>query len=233
MSEIDNEVRNWHKVTPDDEADRIEEIASRVNAAIEGKGIDEITGKIEAVLDKAVVDGLICNGLFNGEVNARLPGAVREHEITFNASDVGDFEYYLGFRGQITNDNLVERYLGIKERDFWFPTSNDRSEFKAKLIGFAETHKVTIAFKEEEGNQVRFRTIARMVMALPDGREFPYEYDFGYDFGEDSARFMFFDGNYSCDCNKTIFLSEKHPEIEEWDCGDKIELRDFKVSLEP
>jgi hypothetical protein len=43
---------------------------------------------------------------------------------------------------------------------------------------------------------------------------------------------MFEEGNYSCDCNKSLFLSEKYAEIEEWDCGDKIELKNLTVSLE-
>ena len=142
------------------------------------------------------------------------------------------FEYYLGFWGEIENDKLVERDLRIDDKDFWFDTEKERAEFKAKLNSVADNHKVTIAFKENEGEHVRLRTVARMIMALPDGREYPYEYDFGYAYDPDSARYMFEDGNYSCDCNKTIFLSDEHPEIEEWDCGDKIQLKDFTVVLE-
>ena len=143
-----------------------------------------------------------------------------------------DFEYYLGFWGQIENDNLVERDLGIKEKDFWFSSAKEREDFRAKLRDVANLHNVIIAFKEEEGENARFRTVARMLMVLPDGREFPYEHDFGHAYDQDSARYMFEDGNYSCDCNKTIFLSREHPEIEEWDCGDDIELKNFTVSLE-
>lgn len=143
-----------------------------------------------------------------------------------------EYEFYLGFWGEITNDKLVERELGIEKRDFWFNTEEERIRFKAKLAAVAKKYKVIIAFKEKEGRQVRFRTVAKMVMVLPDRREFPYEYDFGYAYGPESARFMFEDGNYACDCNRSLFISKEHPEIKEWPCGDEIRLKNFMVALE-
>jgi len=143
-----------------------------------------------------------------------------------------DFEYYLGFWGEVENDNLIERDTGIKEKDFWFSTEKERAEFKAKLESVADKYDVIIAFKQEQGEEVRLRAVARMTMVLPDGKEFPYEYDFGYAYEKSAAEYMFFEGNYSCDCNKTIFLSQEHPEIKEWDCGDDIKLKDFSVTLE-
>lgn len=142
------------------------------------------------------------------------------------------FEYYLGFWGEIGNDSWVEKDLGIKEKDFWFNTKGERATFKAKLNAVADKYRVIIAFKEEEGEHVRFKTIARMIMVLPDGREYPYEMDFGYAYGPDSARYMFEEGNYSCDCNKSLFISRENPEIGERDCGDEIELKNFTVKLE-
>ncbi len=143
-----------------------------------------------------------------------------------------DFEYYLGFWGQVENDNLIERTTGIKEKDFWFSTEKERAEFKAKLESIADKHGVIIVFKQEQGKEVRLKTIARMTMVLPDGREFPYKYDFGYAYGKDAAKYMFLDGNYSCDCNRTIFLSKEYPEIKEWNCGYDMELINFSVTLE-
>lgn len=139
------------------------------------------------------------------------------------------YEYYLGFWGQINNDKLVERELGIEEKDFWFSTKEERAKFKTKLNSVADKYKVIIAFKEEEGEHVRFRTVARMIMVMPNGKEYPYEEDFGYAYEPDAARYMFEDGNYSCDCNKSLFLSREHPEIEEMDCGDEIQIKNFTV----
>lgn len=76
------------------------------------------------------------------------------------------------------------------------------------------------------------RTIAHMTFIMPDGRELPYAYDFGHDYPEDSARFMFTDGNYSCDCNRSLFLAKFYEGVEEMDCGDTIQMRDFKVMRE-
>ena len=142
------------------------------------------------------------------------------------------FEYYLGFWGEINNDKLVERELGINNKDFWFATERERAEFKKKLISVADKYSVIIAFKEEKGTEVRLRTVARMIMVFPDGREFPYEYDFGYAYEKGSAEYMFLEGNYSCDCNKSIFISEKYQEITELECGDDIQLKNFTVTLE-
>ncbi len=139
-----------------------------------------------------------------------------------------DYEYHLMFWGGVKNDNWIERDLGIKENNFWFETEKERSEFKNKLQEVANNHKQVICFDENEGQYVRYRTIAKMIMVLND-TEYPYEYDFGFAYSKDSAEYMFEEGNYSCDCNKSIFLSKKYPKVPEIDCGDTIELKDFKI----
>ena len=65
----------------------------------------------------------------------------------------------------------------------------------------ADRHNAIIEFAEHEGPDVRKRTVARMTFTLPDGRAFPFEFDFGYGYPVDAAEYMFEDGNYSCDCN--------------------------------
>ena len=142
------------------------------------------------------------------------------------------YEYYLGSWGGIYNDDLIAKNLGITERDFWFDNDEERANFKTKLQTFAKAHGQCICFKASEGFDVRKRTIAKMVMVFPNGKKYPFEYDFGYGYEPESAEYMFFDGNYSCDCNKSSFLSEKYPEITEMGCGDEIFLEDFKVTLE-
>ncbi len=119
------------------------------------------------------------------------------------------FEYYLGFWGEIENDNLIERELGINEKDFWFSSFKERAEFKEKLKSVADKHGVVIAFKQEQGEQVRLRTLARMTMVMPDGKEYQYTEDFGYAYEPDSARYLFEEGNYSCDCNRIELISIK------------------------
>lgn len=141
------------------------------------------------------------------------------------------YEYYLGFWGQINNDDhrWIERDLGIFEKNFWFSTKPERDAFREKLIACAKNHNSCIAFSEKEGFDVRFRTIAQMTLRLSDGRAFPFSYDFGYGYPIDGAHFMFFEGNWSCDCNLSAFLSGAGYDVPEMDCGDSIVIEDFKV----
>ena len=143
---------------------------------------------------------------------------------------VEKYEFYLGFWGQA--EKLIAESIGKKERDFWFDSAEERENFKSRLKAIADTHSQRIAFKDGEGFDVRKRTVAKMVMAFPNGKKYPFEYDFGYAYEPESAKYMFFDGNYSCDCNKSNFLSDKYSEIPEMECGDEIVLEDFKVTLE-
>lgn len=66
-----------------------------------------------------------------------------------------------------------------------------------------------------------------MIMVLPDGREKYFEYDFGYAYPYDAAHYMFHDGNYSCDCNKSNFLAEKYKDVDKMDCWHSIRLKNF------
>lgn len=142
-------------------------------------------------------------------------------------------EFYLGFWGEVRNDSLIERDLGLKETDFWFKTEEARAKFKAKLTAVADKYGACIAFKEAHGTDVRLRTVAEMVMALPNGKEYEHEEDFGYAYAPDSARYMFEEGNYACDCSRTLLLSRKYPEVGGVACGDEIRLKNFRVVQEP
>lgn len=75
-------------------------------------------------------------------------------------------------------------------------------------------------------------TVADVTLKLPDGRVGSYTDTFGYGYAEHSARFMYYEGNYSCDCNRSRFLSarcEAFRDLEEFDCGETIELVSFTV----
>jgi len=49
-----------------------------------------------------------------------------------------------------------------------------------------------------------------------------YEYDFNGFYPPESAYFMWEEGNFSCDCNRSIFFG-----LPEMDCGEKIEIKRF------
>jgi hypothetical protein len=59
-------------------------------------------------------------------------------------------------------------------------------------------------------------------------------YAFVMDLLEGSADFMFTDGNYGCDCNKSLFIGYHcDPNFPEMGCGDKIELISLEVTQDP
>ena len=60
-------------------------------------------------------------------------------------------------------------------------------------------------------------------------KEFVLHYDFGYEYSEDDAIYCFTEGNYSCDCNRSLFIQYEYGKdaIPELDCGDEIELLDY------
>jgi hypothetical protein len=76
----------------------------------------------------------------------------------------------------------------------------------------------------------QYRTVATMVFVLPDGKRQDYVYDFGYGYPKDSAMYMFEDGNYSCDCNRSLFLSRIGVDIEELNCGDTIQMENLQIN---
>jgi hypothetical protein len=66
------------------------------------------------------------------------------------------------------------------------------------------------------------------------GKTYEYNHYFeGDDRGDypwESVVFMYTEGNYRCDCNRSLFIATKgNEDFEEMDCGDEIEL----VSLTP
>ena len=76
-------------------------------------------------------------------------------------------------------------------------------------------------------------TIAKMVLVY-DTIPYPYEYNFGEGYSEEAAHYMFEEGNYSCDCNRSMFLISKYGGfINELDCGHTIELKDFEIIYKP
>ena len=66
-------------------------------------------------------------------------------------------------------------------------------------------------------------------------KQFTVHYDFGVDYPDDAAEFMFLDGNYCCDCNRSIIIRWEHGEdaILELPCGYEIELKEYHIEHLP
>lgn len=153
-----------------------------------------------------------------------------EREVVMNeAIKTKAGEYHLFFWGSINNDGLATAKFG-PERNYWFATAEERAIFKADVSLFASAAGQIVCFDENDGPMAIKRTIAKMVM-IHDGKRYPYEHDFGYGYPADSADFMFHEGNYACDCNRSLHLTRVYPDagIAELDCGDQIEIEDFEI----
>ena len=55
--------------------------------------------------------------------------------------------------------------------------------------------------------------------------------DFGKDYPAEHAEWMFTEGNYACDCNRSLFIRRQHGKtaMPELKCGEQIELIDYHV----
>ena len=55
--------------------------------------------------------------------------------------------------------------------------------------------------------------------------------DFGKDYLAESAEYMFTEGNYACDCNRSLFIRRQYGEgsLPELKCGYEIELVDYHI----
>ena len=144
------------------------------------------------------------------------------------------YEYHLSFWGSVTNPDApwVERDLGIKETNHWFSSTTERDEFHDRIKKCADKHDCRVGFAISEGWDTRLKTIARMTLRLPDGRAFNYEYDYGHGVNPKTAHYAWKEGNYQCDCNRSLFLKQAGHAVEEMECGDSIALENFTVTKE-
>ena len=51
--------------------------------------------------------------------------------------------------------------------------------------------------------------------------------DLKSDCADDVIEFMLTDGNYSCDCNRSLRIRDTYPNFPEMECGDLIGLKSY------
>ena len=143
--------------------------------------------------------------------------------------DTMKYEYMLHTWGGFYNKEYRDVH-GYAPGYYWFETADERKKY-VETLKFIERklHAVRLMTVFEEGTETRYKTIAEMTFVY-NGNEYHLNYDFGYCYEEDAARYMFEDGNYSCDCNRSNFIREQDESFPELDCGDLIQMKDFKVN---
>jgi len=88
-----------------------------------------------------------------------------------------------------------------------------------------------LAIDTKDGVMTHKRTVAEIGLRYKN-KDYYYEDDFGYEYPADAAEFQYKENNYSCDCNRSLFIQRNCDEdFPEMDCGDEIELIHFEVKL--
>lgn len=133
-------------------------------------------------------------------------------------------EYFLHFWGGA--EKSIKKNLEIKDRYFWFKSEKEREDFINKLRIYQNEG---LAIDKKEGVMTHKRTVAFVTLKYGDNI-YKFEYDFGYEYEKECAKFMFEEGNYSCDCNKSLFINRHcDDKFKELDCGDEIELIELDI----
>ena len=123
----------------------------------------------------------------------------------------------------------IEKDLGIKEGYHYFKTKEERDRF-LKLIKQYKYLNQGLVWDLKEGEFTHKRTIFVADLKYKD-MVYTIHCDFGYEYPEEEAIFMFEDGNYSCDCNRSLFIQDEYGEnaIQELDCGEEIEMLNYHL----
>lgn len=141
-------------------------------------------------------------------------------------------EYMAHIWGGAWNENAnpsIEKDLGIKEGYHYFKTKEERDRF-LKLIKQYKYLNQGLVWDLKEGEMTHKRTIFVADLKYKD-MVYTIHCDFGYEYPEEEAIFMFEDGNYSCDCNRSLFIQDEYGEnaIDELDCGEEIEMLNYHL----
>lgn len=63
-----------------------------------------------------------------------------------------------------------------------------------------------------------------------DGKTYHITDEFSSDHTEEGVEFIFTDGNYACDCNRSVFIrTQCDPTFPDMDCGDEIKMENFRI----
>ena len=110
---------------------------------------------------------------------------------------------------------------------YWFLTNGDRKAFLASFPPRCHVMRVPV-----DGPDSHFLTIATVTLDAPGRPRATFDLSFGYGYPEEAVESMFREGNYSCDCNRRLFLERKclvDFGDEENQCGDTIRLVSLTV----
>ena len=133
-------------------------------------------------------------------------------------------EYFLKIWGGAMP--YLEKELGINDMYHYFSTKEERDAFLEKIKPY---NCYGLAMIKLEGEMSHLRTVVNVTLSF-DESKYSFSYDCGYEYPEEAALFIFQDGNYSCDCNKSLFIREFcDKEFPKFPCGKKIKLEEINI----
>lgn len=140
-------------------------------------------------------------------------------------------EYLVHIWGGAWNSDAnpsIEKDLGIKEGYHYFKTKTEVDNFIVLLDNPIYKNQ-GLMVSTKYGYMTHKRTIFVGTLKYKD-QVFIIHRDFGYEYSEKDAVSMFEDGNYSCDCNRSLFIRNEYGDdsIPFLPCGNKIELLDYR-----
>lgn len=129
-------------------------------------------------------------------------------------------------------DPSIEKDLGIKEGYYYFDTEKEKNKF-IQLIRQDKYEKQGLVTDCKHGIMTHKRTIFVATLKYKD-KTFIIHYDLGYEYPKDSTIFYFTEGNFGCDCNRSLAIRWEYGEdaIPELPCGNEIEMTDYHVEYQ-
>jgi hypothetical protein len=134
-------------------------------------------------------------------------------------------EYFLHYWGGA--EETIKKELNINDNYFWFKTKDERDRFLSKIKRYS--HLGLALDVKESDNFTHKQTIAKVKLKY-NNKEYEYNQDFSYEYPANLVHFMYEEGNYSCDCNRSLFI-QRHCDssFKEIGCGEKIQLMSLDV----
>jgi hypothetical protein len=131
--------------------------------------------------------------------------------------------------GAFNNDAYpsITKDYGISQGYYYFDTKEEKDSF-IQILKKPEYNKQGLVIDEKYGYMTHKRTIFVGKFNY-NNKDFLIHYDFGYEYPKESAEFSFLENNYSCDCNRSLFIRREYGEdaIPELNCGDEIKLLEY------
>lgn len=138
------------------------------------------------------------------------------------------YEYHLFTWGGFYNEEHRKKH-GLIPGNHWFKTYKDREDYCNLLKDLEkQLNAKSLAFDFNEGYYTRYKSIIRLEYIINNKSYYLIE-ELGVGFTKRQIKFLYLEGNYSCDCSITDRLSKKYPEIKESECDNKIPVKIRKI----